>query len=189
MAENTVRTTSGGSEAARWYTPTLWHTMSARAWWRLLGAHGFRVRLSRLPIALSVTLTTANNSLLGFLQLAIYGSRLRKTKFAQNPIFVLGHWRSGTTLLHELLALDDRFAFPTSFECFAPQHCLLTDRLPNILWALQFGREELGRNGDDKAVGRVGSPTRRHGPKGWSRLCDGAAVGAGLARRVKRSKA
>jgi omega-hydroxy-beta-dihydromenaquinone-9 sulfotransferase len=109
--------------------------MSAAAWWRLLSAHRFRVRFSRLPVAASVTLSTANNSLLGLLQSAIYGARLRKTSIEHDPVFVLGHWRSGTTHLHELLALDDRFGFPTSFECFAPHHCLLTDRVYPTLFS------------------------------------------------------
>lgn len=129
MAQVSVCTAKGGGEIARSFSLTLWHTMNAAGWWRLLSAHGFRMRPSRLPVALSATLATANNSLLGLFQSAIYGARLRDTKIEHDPIFVLGHWRSGTTHLHELLALDDRLAFPTSFECFAPQHCLLTDRV------------------------------------------------------------
>ncbi len=41
------------------------------------------------------------------------------------PLFLLGHWRSGTTLLHNLLLLDERFAAPTTFACFNPHHFLL----------------------------------------------------------------
>jgi hypothetical protein len=36
------------------------------------------------------------------------------------PLFVLGHYRSGTTLLHNLLAVDRRFAFPTMFRNYNP---------------------------------------------------------------------
>jgi omega-hydroxy-beta-dihydromenaquinone-9 sulfotransferase len=131
---SSVVTTKGGGEAAHWYSPTLWHTMNAEAWWRLLRAHGFRVMPSRLHLAVSVTLAALSNSFLGLLQSAIYGARLRDTIIEHDPIFVLGHWRSGTTHLHELLALDDRFAYP-SFECFAPHHCLLTD---NSLYRSSF---------------------------------------------------
>jgi omega-hydroxy-beta-dihydromenaquinone-9 sulfotransferase len=108
--------------------------MNTSSWWRLLRAHGFRVRPSRLPLAASVTLASLSNSLLGVLQSAIYGARLRDTIIEHDPIFVIGHWRSGTTHLHELLALDGRFAYP-SFECFAPHHCLLTD---NSLYRRSF---------------------------------------------------
>src|SRR5207249_4401986 len=39
------------------------------------------------------------------------------------------HWRTGTTLLHELLILDDRHTFPNTYECLEPNHFLLTERL------------------------------------------------------------
>ena len=36
------------------------------------------------------------------------------------PVFVLGHWRSGTTHLHNLLAVDGRFAFPNNYRRCSP---------------------------------------------------------------------
>src|SRR5258707_10191282 len=36
------------------------------------------------------------------------------------PLFVLGHYRSGTTLLHNLLAVDRRFSFPNMFQIYNP---------------------------------------------------------------------
>ena len=59
----------------------------------------------------------------------LFGRAIAATKLAGPPLFVLGHWRSGTTLLHELLALDTKYASPTTFECFAPSHFLLTEGL------------------------------------------------------------
>jgi hypothetical protein len=38
----------------------------------------------------------------------------RKPRFCR-LVFILGHYRSGTTHLHNLLALDPRFAAPTFF--------------------------------------------------------------------------
>lgn len=46
----------------------------------------------------------------------------------RQPVFILGHWRSGTTLLHELLAADSQFAFPTTYACMNPQHFVLSER-------------------------------------------------------------
>jgi omega-hydroxy-beta-dihydromenaquinone-9 sulfotransferase len=43
------------------------------------------------------------------------------------PIFVLGFWRSGTTLLHELLCCDPRFGFPSTHACLNPSHFLLSE--------------------------------------------------------------
>lgn len=45
------------------------------------------------------------------------------------PLFILGHWRSGTTLLHSLLARDLRFVAPTNYQTLFPSHFLLTERI------------------------------------------------------------
>jgi hypothetical protein len=46
---------------------------------------------------------------------------------APPPLFVLGHWRSGTTHLHNLLARDRRFAYVSSFQTLHPHHFLHTE--------------------------------------------------------------
>ncbi len=52
-----------------------------------------------------------------------------KLEIEHPPLFVIGHWRTGTTWLHELLVKDDRFTYPTTYQCMAPHHFLLTDWL------------------------------------------------------------
>src|SRR4030095_4005713 len=61
------------------------------------------------------------------LQELICGRRVRETEITYAPLFIIGHWRSGTTLLHELLTLDQRHTYPTTYECFFPNHFLLTE--------------------------------------------------------------
>jgi LPS sulfotransferase NodH len=53
------------------------------------------------------------------------------------PLFILGHWRSGTTWLHELLAVDPNMAYPTMWHCLTP-HGVLTCRWlrPLFAWAM-----------------------------------------------------
>jgi hypothetical protein len=36
------------------------------------------------------------------------------------PVFILGHWRSGTTYLHKLMAADDRFCFVRLYDVLFP---------------------------------------------------------------------
>lgn len=69
--------------------------------------------------------TVVNSTLAGVQQLTM-GRRIRKTNPKKPPIFIVGHWRSGTTLMHELLALDERFAYPTNFDAFTANHFLVS---------------------------------------------------------------
>ncbi|MCA9167314.1 MAG: sulfotransferase [Planctomycetales bacterium] len=78
---------------------------------------------------------TAFNSTLGALSRGLYGRRIEETQLAGPPVFIVGHWRSGTTYLHELMSCDQRFATPTTYQCFAATHFLLTEAwLPKLLW-------------------------------------------------------
>jgi hypothetical protein len=107
--------------------PRIWSGIVLSAWLRLLWRNRFRIAPSRIPMALVITfLATFVNSPLGFLQRCIYGRRIRQTKIYPEPIFVVGHWRTGTTFLHELLVADPRHASPTSYQCFAPSHFLVS---------------------------------------------------------------
>jgi omega-hydroxy-beta-dihydromenaquinone-9 sulfotransferase len=45
----------------------------------------------------------------------------------RDAVVVLGYWRSGTTLLHELLCLDSRYTYPTTHACMNPQHFLFSE--------------------------------------------------------------
>jgi len=59
------------------------------------------------------------------MQRARFRDTLRRVSPAR-PVFILGHWRSGTSLLHELLSLDGAFIAPTTFACFNPNNFLLS---------------------------------------------------------------
>lgn len=41
-------------------------------------------------------------------------------------VLIAGHWRSGTSLLHELISAHPAFAFPSTYACFNPQAFILT---------------------------------------------------------------
>lgn len=50
------------------------------------------------------------------------------------PVFIIGHWRSGTTHLHNLMSRDARFGCLRMFEALAPDCSVATRRwLPPIL--------------------------------------------------------
>ncbi len=60
------------------------------------------------------------------LQASVSREQLASANY-KNAVVVLGYWRSGTTLLHELLCLDERYTYPTTHACMNPHHFLLTE--------------------------------------------------------------
>jgi hypothetical protein len=91
----------------------------------------------QLWIAAAITIVSSIHSVLRLIQKICWSRRIRNTKLHQPPIFILGHWRTGTTLLHELLIRDERHTYPTYYECFAPNHFLLTEKWMNkFFWFL-----------------------------------------------------
>lgn len=85
-------------------------------------------------MAVLIGLINPLNSLAGVAQRVAYGRLIDQTTIDQPPVFIVGHWRSGTTYLHELMHLDERFVSPTTYQCFAPHHFLLTQ-----WWMLRLG--------------------------------------------------
>ena len=124
------------------WTPRFWHGMDFSTWMRILVRNRFAVNASRLPLAAWITGATALNSFANVFARLMYGHRARTTDLAEPPIFVLGHWRSGTTLLHELLMLDARHFGPNTYQCFNPQHFVWTEWFvpPLARWMLPATR-------------------------------------------------
>lgn len=103
-----------------------WHGMRVGTWLRLLARGRFDITLNCVPNILTVTLFAPVNSLLYFVSEALFRARVERHRIDSPPIFVIGHWRSGTTLLHDLLSADPAHGYPTTYQCFFPSHFLLT---------------------------------------------------------------
>lgn len=133
-ASDPARTNRGSKEQGKTnsypaISPRFWHGMRAGYWWRLMARNGFRINVTRLPIAIGVSIFGPANDVLAILQSLIYGRQIRNTQIDSPPIFILGHWRSGTTLLHELMMTDPRFACPNTYQCFAPWHFVISEAM------------------------------------------------------------
>ena len=109
------------------YAPRFWHGMRPLAWLGLLREGSFQVHPSRWSHVLGVSLAVPANTLLAEIQRLVFGRRLAVAELHGPPVFIIGHWRSGTTLLHELMVLDERYSSPSTFQCFAPHHFLITE--------------------------------------------------------------
>ncbi len=55
---------------------------------------------------------------------AIYRKKVEGEPLKCDPLFVLGHWRSGTTFVHNVLSCDKRFGYTTTYQTVFPNAML-----------------------------------------------------------------
>jgi len=113
------------NETWKWRVP-LWCGMDASGWVRLLARNRFAVSPRSLHRVALISVSASLNTLLRHVQDLLWSRQVTAME-VQPPVFVIGHWRSGTSLLHELLSLDPAHVAPTTYECFFPNHFLLTE--------------------------------------------------------------
>jgi len=157
-----------GFHAYPWWSPRFWHGMPLEVWLPLVAEHRCRVSPSRIGLLATITAASAFNSLAEPLSEARFRRLLRQPPATPPPLFIVGHWRSGTTLLHELLMLDPRFCCPSTYQCFAPGHFLLTEDILTRLLAWMMPRKRPMDNvaagwdrpqEDEFALANMGAPS------------------------------
>jgi hypothetical protein len=94
--------------------------LSFGEWLRLLAQNRFAVDPPYWPRAAFLTVTSLINSQDRWREHWLTSRKIARTEVLP-PLFILGHWRSGTTHLHNLLATDSRFGYPTLFQVFYPR--------------------------------------------------------------------
>jgi hypothetical protein len=104
-----------------------WFGMRFVALMKLFARGRFSFTLNTIPDTLLLFLWVPWNSVLYWISEAKYRRVAESIKLDLPPIFVIGHWRTGTTLLHDLFSVDPNLAYPTTYECFFPHHFLLTE--------------------------------------------------------------
>jgi len=85
-----------------------------------------------------ITLSSIFTSPARFLFKMKYGSKIENAEIKNPPVIIVGHWRSGTTYLHELLGQDPQFCYislwhtllPDSFLILNPTKKFLSNFLP-----------------------------------------------------------
>jgi omega-hydroxy-beta-dihydromenaquinone-9 sulfotransferase len=110
------------------WCPRFWEGSDFFAWLRLLWRNRLAVEPQVWYIAAIVSCKSFLNTCLRWSQQRAYAFDIADA-VVQPPLFVLGHWRTGTTLLHELLILDDRYTYPSTLHCFEPCHFLLSEEV------------------------------------------------------------
>lgn len=111
-----------------WYMPRFWHGMRLSTWARELARNRLAISPSRIPMTCAITCFTAMNSVLAGLERVVYGRQIDAVELREPPLFILGHWRAGTTFLHELLIRDPAHTYFTTYQCFTPHHFVLSEK-------------------------------------------------------------
>lgn len=111
------------------WTPHIWIGADLVAWLRTMHRGGYAFGPKQAHLAIIATALSAGHMFLRYAQNSLFRHRIKETPLVDDPVFILGHWRCGTTLLHEYMMLDPRLSCPTTSECFSPCHSLLTDDL------------------------------------------------------------
>lgn len=92
----------------------------------------FRNGITPLPIYMIRFLMLLQGSLFTSLLIVAerikFGRKTRETRLLKPPVFIVGHWRTGSTFLHQLLNLDPQFTTPTMVQTVIPDHFLFSTK-------------------------------------------------------------
>jgi len=113
----------------RWSTDQLITGIELQDWLKLLGRNRYRVDPTYLHRAAFIGGMSLGTSVMGRIEDARYGRKLANTEIDPEPLFVIGHWRSGTTHLHNLLGRLPGHTYPTVYQCIFPTCFLSTENV------------------------------------------------------------
>lgn len=81
----------------------------------------------RVPRLLGIVLGSIASLPLGLWERLRFARVVRGTRVAPDPVFIIGHWRSGTTHLHNLMSLDPSFGAVRMYQTLVPDGSLVTE--------------------------------------------------------------
>ena len=111
------------------------HTLQgvrAPTWFRLLWNNRNAIDVKYLPKLAVLSAPILLNYPIQLYESYRFDSAIKATKIT-SPIFILGHYRSGTTLLHELLCTHEEFGFCNTNQTLNPLTFLTTGKLTRSL--------------------------------------------------------
>lgn len=96
----------------------IYYTINPFKWFRLLRDNG--VSRSKVGEAIKISLLSILTYPIQLLDRVAVLWKSRNLVQDQEPVFIIGHWRSGTTYLHYLMAKDEYFGYLSLFQAFLP---------------------------------------------------------------------
>ncbi len=108
---------------------------SLRNLFRLLFTNHFYIHWKYIPRFLAIVFLVVILTPLRVIEKMFIFRKIRKLEIRNDPIFILGYWRSGTTFLHELLLQDKKFTYLTFPESLMPWIFLLFSNFLNYVFS------------------------------------------------------
>ncbi len=99
-----------------------------RNWFKILKDNRFSIDWPFLPKAIYVTAMMTALSPFQYYEKRKMNSKIKKAHVS-SPVFIIGHFRSGTTFLHYLLGHDPHFAYVSTFETMTPGMIIANEEL------------------------------------------------------------
>ncbi len=90
----------------------------------------------KLPHVFVITFIIILFTPLAIIERLLVWRKLGEVELKHQPIFILGHWRQGTTFLHELFNCNPEYEFMTLFESVFPNHFLYSSEF--LRWFLNL---------------------------------------------------
>ncbi|MGF1670672.1 MAG: sulfotransferase [Balneolaceae bacterium] len=160
---------------AKWvFTPLAGVTLGS--WVKVLKRHGRTIPPRYWPRNIFTIFMGIVNSLMALREPDTWKDEKYKP---HSPIFIIGHHRSGTTHLWQLLSVDKNFIYPTVTETIFPHTMLSMEKLTNKLAEL-FSP---GKRPQDNVRSSTGSPMGEE----WA-LCTSTFLSTHMARHFPKNR-
>ncbi len=106
--------------------------ISTRKWIQLLDKNG-GVEKGFLKRGAFITFSSVFTAPARVLFKIKYDSKINNTEITYPPVIIIGHWRSGTSYLHELLSQDQQFCYVTLWNTLLPDSYMILEPIKNFL--------------------------------------------------------
>ncbi|OQS04046.1 hypothetical protein THRCLA_20990 [Thraustotheca clavata] len=95
-------------------------------WLSILWCYGRYIEWKYIPRAIFITCFSIINTFLGIIESILYPAHfINEVPLPENPVFIIGHPRTGTTYLHNLMATDNTTFYNCSTFCTGFANCFL----------------------------------------------------------------
>ncbi len=118
----------------RWSQEQLITGITLGNWLELLKKNDWQVSPEYFHRLAFISALSGVTSIAGKIEEARFGKQLEEMDISPTPLFILGHWRTGTTHMHNMLGRDPNHTFSTLYQVLFPDSFLTTGELgPKLL--------------------------------------------------------